>query len=114
MMQRRLLLGKSIPLSVGIILQSSSNNYLTYAPADDNCYSDAAAGYPDADYTPSTSPRFRYANMTKALAAQNRSPLFQICDWGVDFPSLWAPALGNTWRISYDIISRLEDHLPNP
>ncbi|CAL5866710.1 uncharacterized protein PFLUO_LOCUS920 [Penicillium psychrofluorescens] len=30
--------------------------------------------------------------------------LFQICDWGVDFPALWAPALGNTWRISNDII----------
>ncbi|KAJ5819572.1 hypothetical protein N7474_005163 [Penicillium riverlandense] len=62
------------------------------------------SGYPDADYTPSTSPRFRYANMTKALAAQNRSMLFQICDWGVDFPALWAPTLGNTWRISNDII----------
>lgn len=42
--------------------------------------------------------------MTKALAAQNRSILFQICEWGVDFPALWAPALGNTWRIGNDII----------
>lgn len=42
--------------------------------------------------------------MTKALAAQNRSVLFQICEWGVDFPALWAPALGHTWRIGNDII----------
>lgn len=30
--------------------------------------------------------------------------LFAICDWGVDFPSAWAPALGNSWRIANDII----------
>ncbi|KAJ5999436.1 hypothetical protein N7451_007246 [Penicillium sp. IBT 35674x] len=70
----------------------------------DNCYSDAATDYPNVDYTPSTSPSLRYANMTKALDAQSRSVLFQICEWGVDFPALWAPALGNTWRIGNDII----------
>jgi alpha-galactosidase len=30
--------------------------------------------------------------------------LYQICDWGVDFPSAWAPALSNSWRITNDII----------
>lgn len=30
--------------------------------------------------------------------------VFQICEWGLDFPSVWAPALGNTWRITNDII----------
>ena len=49
------------------------------------------------------SPQPRYANMTSALLALNRSILFQICDWGVDFPALWAPTLGNTWRIANDI-----------
>lgn len=29
--------------------------------------------------------------------------LFQICDWGVDFPAAWAPSLGNSWRIGNDI-----------
>ncbi|KAJ5771170.1 uncharacterized protein N7511_003221 [Penicillium nucicola] len=70
----------------------------------DNCYSDAASGYPNTNYDPTTSPRTRYANMTKALAAQDRKVLFQICDWGVDFPALWAPSLGHTWRIGNDII----------
>ncbi|OOQ83620.1 putative alpha-galactosidase D [Penicillium brasilianum] len=70
----------------------------------DNCFSDAATGYPNVNYEPSTSPSPRYANMTKALAAQGRSVLFQICEWGVDFPALWAPALGHTWRIGNDII----------
>jgi alpha-galactosidase len=42
--------------------------------------------------------------MTKALVAQNRAVLFQICEWGIDFPALWAPALGHTWRIGNDII----------
>ena len=71
---------------------------------DDNCYSDAAAGYPDADYTPEVSPEARYTNMTNAVLATGRPMIIQICEWGVDFPSAWAPALGNTWRITNDII----------
>ena len=71
---------------------------------DDDCYSDAASGYPNVNYAPAISPQPRYANMTNALLAQNRSMLFQICDWGVDFPALWAPTLGNSWRIANDII----------
>ncbi|KAJ5296403.1 phenolpthiocerol synthesis polyketide synthase ppsB [Penicillium atrosanguineum] len=69
----------------------------------DNCFSDAATGYPNVEYTPSTSPRARYANMTNALS-EHRAVLFQICEWGVDFPALWAPSLGHTWRIGNDII----------
>ncbi|KAJ5110431.1 hypothetical protein N7532_000966 [Penicillium argentinense] len=49
-------------------------------------------------------PPSRFANMTEALAAQDKPVLFQICEWGIDFPALWAPALGNTWRIGNDII----------
>lgn len=71
---------------------------------DDNCYSDAATGYPNVNYVPSTSPSLRYQNMTNALATLSKPILFQICDWGVDFPSAWAPAVGNTWRITNDII----------
>ncbi|CAG7994399.1 unnamed protein product [Penicillium salamii] len=70
----------------------------------DNCYSEEPTGYPNTDYAPSTSPRARYANMTKALAAQDKKVLFQICEWGVDFPALWAPSLAHTWRIGNDII----------
>lgn len=71
---------------------------------DDNCYSDAATGYPNVAYEPSTSPSARYQNMTKALSHVNRKILFQICEWGVDFPALWAPDLGNSWRIGNDIM----------
>lgn len=71
---------------------------------DDNCFTDAATGYPNNQYTPSTSPRPRFANMTNALNAQNRPVLFQICEWGIDFPALWAPSLGHTWRIGNDIV----------
>ncbi|RAL11768.1 alpha-galactosidase D [Aspergillus homomorphus CBS 101889] len=70
----------------------------------DNCYADAATNFPNVNYAPSTSPSSRYAIMSKALAKQNRTVLFQICDWGVDFPALWAPSLGHSWRIGNDII----------
>jgi len=42
--------------------------------------------------------------MTAAVLATNRPMLVQICEWGVDFPALWAPALGNSWRVTNDII----------
>ncbi|KAJ5034874.1 uncharacterized protein L3040_008142 [Drepanopeziza brunnea f. sp. 'multigermtubi'] len=70
----------------------------------DNCFSEEASGYPNTDYNPVASASGRYANMTRALAATNRPIVFQICNWGVDFPSAWAPDLGNSWRIANDII----------
>lgn len=70
----------------------------------DDCYSSRAHGYPDADYTPLHSPTPRYKTMRNALHDTGREILFQICEWGVDFPSNWAPPLGNTWRITNDII----------
>lgn len=44
--------------------------------------------------------------MTNALSNVNRKILFQICEWGVDFPALWAPNLGNSWRIGNDIMPK--------
>lgn len=42
--------------------------------------------------------------MSNALAQTNRSILFQVCEWGIDFPALWAPSIGHTWRIGNDIL----------
>lgn len=71
---------------------------------DDNCYSDAATGYPDADYYPTVAPTDRFVTMRDALQRTGRAILYQICEWGVDFPSAWAPSVGNTWRVTNDII----------
>ncbi|CAD0081630.1 unnamed protein product [Aureobasidium vineae] len=70
----------------------------------DNCYSSAEKDFPNVDYEPLTSPHQNYVNMRNALDATGKNLLFQICDWGVDFPSAWAPELGNTWRVTNDII----------
>ncbi|KAL4889908.1 putative alpha-galactosidase D [Aspergillus ambiguus] len=70
----------------------------------DNCYSDAATGYPNVEYAPSTSPKPRFSTMAAALQQLSRPMLFQVCEWGIDFPALWAPALGHSWRIGNDII----------
>jgi alpha-galactosidase len=70
----------------------------------DNCYSSKAHGYPDADYDPVVPVAPRYKTMRDALNVTGREILYQICEWGVDFPSAWAPPLGNTWRITNDII----------
>ena len=42
--------------------------------------------------------------MENALNATGRKIVYAICEWGVDFPSAWAPAIGNTWRVANDII----------
>ncbi|PYI11963.1 putative alpha-galactosidase D [Aspergillus sclerotiicarbonarius CBS 121057] len=70
----------------------------------DNCYSDAATDYPNVNYAPSTSPEPRFANMSHALLQQNKTILFQICEWGISFPAHWAPSIGHSWRIGNDII----------
>lgn len=71
---------------------------------DDNCYSDKATGYPNVQYQPSTSPAPRFANMSRYIQETDRDILFQVCEWGIDFPPLWIPEVGNTWRMSNDII----------
>ena len=70
----------------------------------DNCYSSATANYPDADYTPIISPRDRFETMRDALNSTGREILYAVCEWGLDFPSAWAPELGNSWRVTNDII----------
>ncbi|KAL4985135.1 alpha-galactosidase D [Aspergillus falconensis] len=69
----------------------------------DNCYSDASTNYPNVNYAPSTSPQPRFANMSRYIQAQDRPILFQVCEWGIDFPALWAPEIGHSWRIGNDI-----------
>ncbi|KAL4902715.1 alpha-galactosidase D [Aspergillus multicolor] len=69
----------------------------------DNCYSDAATNYPNVNYAPSTSPEPRFTNMSFYLQSFDRPILFQVCEWGIDFPALWAPAIGHSWRIGNDI-----------
>lgn len=42
--------------------------------------------------------------MSRYIQETDRDILFQICEWGIDFPPLWAPEWGHTWRMSNDII----------
>nr|Q0CVX4.2 RecName: Full=Probable alpha-galactosidase D; AltName: Full=Melibiase D; Flags: Precursor [Aspergillus terreus NIH2624] len=70
----------------------------------DNCFSEASLGYPNVEYAPSSPLKPRYEVMSNALQKLDRPILFQICEWGIDFPALWAPALGHSWRIGNDII----------
>lgn len=42
--------------------------------------------------------------MKNALERTGREILYQVCEWGVDFPSAWAPSISNTWRVTNDII----------
>ncbi|XP_077231051.1 alpha-galactosidase-like [Tasmannia lanceolata] len=48
-------------------------------------------------------PKERYAKMSKALLNSGRSIFFSLCEWGMDDPATWAPAIGNSWRTTGDI-----------
>jgi len=41
--------------------------------------------------------------MRDALNATNAKIFFSMCEWGVDNPATWAPAVGNSWRTTGDI-----------
>ncbi|QDS73740.1 hypothetical protein FKW77_004773 [Venturia effusa] len=70
----------------------------------DNCFSETAKGYPDTDYAPSVPHLGRYQNMSDAIIATKRPIVLQVCNWGLDFPSAWAPKVAHSWRIANDII----------
>lgn len=42
--------------------------------------------------------------MSDAISSTKRPIVLQVCNWGLDFPSAWAPALAHSWRITNDII----------
>lgn len=84
-------------------ISNNSNFESILTGKDDNCYSTKSKGYPYVDTTPPVSPSGRFAYMSQALADASRPILFAICEWGVDFPSAWAPNLGSSWKIANDI-----------
>jgi alpha-galactosidase len=45
----------------------------------------------------------RYSAMRDALAKTGRQIVYSICEWGVNTPWTWAPAVGNLWRTTGDI-----------
>ncbi|KAH7927009.1 glycoside hydrolase [Leucogyrophana mollusca] len=72
-------------------------DYLKY----DNCYAVNSTDFVD-DYPP-IEEEPHYTAMRDALASTGRPVVFSVCEWGVQDPARWAPAVGNSWRISNDI-----------
>ena len=48
-------------------------------------------------------PQTQYTQFEQALTAANANIYFSLCEWGVNSPWLWAPAIGNSWRTTGDI-----------
>jgi len=86
------------PGSLGYEVQDASTyalwnvDYLKY----DNCNTDGSP------------PEKRYPVMRDALNATGASIFFSMCEWGVDNPATWAPAVGNSWRTTGDISAEWE------
>jgi len=47
--------------------------------------------------------KHRYQTMHDALNKTGHSIFFSMCEWGVQDPATWAPAVGNSWRTTGDI-----------
>lgn len=48
----------------------------------------------------------RYRRMRDALAAQNRTILYSLCDWGQADVQSWGNETGSSWRMSGDITDK--------
>lgn len=48
-------------------------------------------------------PEKRYPIMHDALNNTGRPIFYSLCEWGLEFPATWAPAVGNSWRTTGDI-----------
>jgi alpha-galactosidase len=53
----------------------------------------------------------RYSAMRDALAATGRPILYSLCEWGVNDPWTWGPAVGNSWRTTGDISDKYSSML---
>ncbi|KAF8251493.1 glycoside hydrolase [Wilcoxina mikolae CBS 423.85] len=74
-------------------------DYLKY----DNCWSD---GNNNVIYYPNEDPSTRFRAMATALQAASRPIVYGICQWGIgDNLAQWAGNIGNSWRMSNDIIN---------
>ncbi|PWZ01143.1 putative alpha-galactosidase [Testicularia cyperi] len=79
-------------------------SYLKY----DNCFAEGRSGNPKLSYD-------RYSKMSNALNATGKPILYSMCNWGEDWPWLWATEIANSWRISGDIypsFDREDDRCP--
>ncbi|RYO88596.1 hypothetical protein DL766_007239 [Monosporascus sp. MC13-8B] len=65
-------------------------DYLKY----DNCGGFQAGTYP---------PQERFGRMANALRSSGREIFYSLCQWGNQFPWLWADQIGESYRISGDI-----------
>jgi len=78
---------------------------LGHETTDANSYASWGVDYLKYDNcnTDGTPPEKRYPVMRDALNASGRPIFFSMCEWGVDNPATWAPAVGNSWRTTGDI-----------
>lgn len=79
--------------------------YLKY----DNCFNQGQQGTPKISFD-------RYNAMSQALNKTEGDPiLYSMCNWGEDWPWLFAQEIANSWRISGDIypsFNRDDDRCP--
>ncbi len=55
----------------------------------------------------------QYKKFRDALARTKRPIVLSICEWGVNLPWEWAPAVGNLWRTTQDIKDTWQSMLAN-
>ncbi|GAC98156.1 alpha-galactosidase [Pseudozyma hubeiensis SY62] len=84
---------------------SDGFEYLKY----DNCFNQGESGSPKLSFD-------RYNAMSQALNKTTGEPiLYSMCNWGEDWPWLFATEIANSWRISGDIyptFNRDDDRCP--
>jgi alpha-galactosidase len=82
---------------------------LGFEQIDANDYAAWGVDYLKYDNCPYPQPRKgkdRYKVMSDALLKSGRKIFYSICNWGMENTTLWAPDMGNSWRLAGDIDGR--------
>jgi alpha-galactosidase len=86
-----------------------------YEELDAQTYATWGIDYVKEDWCNTTGldPHTQYSIMHDAITKTDRSMVLSLCEWGVDDPATWAPADGQLWRTTSDILPAISSALLN-
>jgi hypothetical protein len=94
--------------------QGLAGSYM-YETQDAQSYASWGIDYVKEDWcnTAGEDPQTQYTVMHDAIVASGRQMVFSLCDWGVNSPWDFGPAIANLWRATGDIADNWPSMLHN-
>jgi alpha-galactosidase len=86
-----------------------------YYQQDIDTYSSWGIDYIKMDWCHNSGldPKTVYTEFSNDLASTDSNIFFSLCEWGWNQPWTWAPAIGNSWRTTPDIVDNWTSMIEN-